>query len=155
MAVRQVFPTSPQYIRRQFLRRAVALEGLRKPLALRNFLCGRGMDLHLLAAEQLAPLGILELLPPNGIPGRRALCLDTCTRQAGNTGLRLEVRPRFREFPEKLCPLELIGCLIRPSTCANRNQKDQAVASHPAALSRGIYHNKLLIFIQLYFISDV
>jgi hypothetical protein len=147
MAIRQVFPASPQYIRRKFLRRPVALEGLRTPLALRNFLCGRGMDLHLLAAEQLAPLGILELLPPNGIPGRRARCLDTCTRQAGSSVLRLEVGPRFHEFPEKLCPLELIGCLIRPSACANRRQQDQAPASHPASLSRNIYHNKLLVFI--------
>jgi len=109
MAVRQVFPISPQYIRRKFLRRAIALEGLRTPLALRNFLCGRGMDLHLLAAEQLAPLGIFELLPPNRIPRERALCLATCTRQAGNPGVRLEVGPRFHKVPEKPCPLKLIG----------------------------------------------
>jgi hypothetical protein len=146
MAVRQVFPISPQYIRRKFLRRAVALEGLRAPLALRNFLRWRGVDLHLLAAEQLAPLEIFELLPPNGIPGRRALCLDTCTRQAGNPRLRLEVGPRFHKFPEKLCPLDLIGCLIRPRAGVNRHQQDQAPAGHPAFHARNIYHNKLLIF---------
>jgi hypothetical protein len=122
-AVRHGFVTSPQYIRRKILRPPVTIEGLRTPLTLRDRLRGRGKGLHLLAAQQFAPLGVFELLSASRFFRARRVRLDAGTRKARGSEARLKGRSRFKEFAKEPRPLELIGRLIRPCAGADRYQQ--------------------------------
>jgi len=148
MAVRQGVLTSPQYIRRKILRPALAIEGLRTPLTPRDRLRGRAEFLHLLVAQQFAPLGIFELLPLAGFPRTRRVHLDAGTRQAGSVGLRLGGGSCFKKLAQEPRPLELIGRFI--PTCAGTNRHQQRQRDKASA-SKELAHN----FYNKYLYSDV
>ena len=118
-AGRQGFLTSPQYIRRKILGPALAFEGLRTPLALRDRLRGRSKGLHLLVAQQFAPLEILELLSAPRFARTRRVHFDAGTRQAESVRLRSRAESRFEKFAQELRPLDLIGRFIGSRTGAS------------------------------------